>query len=60
MITDPLVKHVIQVNKSVIELAANESSGLEPEASMIVVSYHVFVSRVCDVIQLFFVDLLWL
>jgi len=36
VITDPLVKHVIQVNKSVIELAANESSGLEPEASMIV------------------------
>lgn len=35
VITDPLVGHIVQVNKSVIELAANTSSGLEEDASMI-------------------------
>ncbi len=39
VITDPVTEHIIQVNKSVIELAANASSGLEDDASMIKVSF---------------------
>lgn len=35
VITEPLVGHIVQINSSVIELAANATSGLEDDASMI-------------------------
>ena len=42
MITDPLVGHIVQVNKSVIEKTADGTEGYE-DASMISVSFKTYL-----------------